>query len=245
MKLPRRKILQLAAGAAALPAMSRIARAEAYPTRPVRLIVGYAPGGGNDILARLMSQWLSERLGQPFVVENRPGAATNIATEVVVKSLPDGYTLLLTSTASAINATLYDRLNFNFVRDISAIGTIMRGGWVMEVNPSVPAKTVPEFIAFAKANPGKSNFASSGTGAPDHMSGELFKMMAGGSFPVSRNGASDDRFAWWTSAGHVCQFVRLYRVHKDQQAAPARSDDRDAFGGTAGHPNHRRILARL
>jgi tripartite-type tricarboxylate transporter receptor subunit TctC len=143
----------------------------------------YAAGGGNEILARLIGRWLSDRLGQPFIVENRPGAASNIATEAVVKLAPDGYTLLLTSTANAIAATFYERLNFNFVRDIVGIAMIMQGGWVMVVNPSVPAKSVPEFIAFAKANHGKNNFASSGTGAPDHMSGELFKMMAGVDMP--------------------------------------------------------------
>jgi tripartite-type tricarboxylate transporter receptor subunit TctC len=179
MKLPRRQFLHLAASAAALPAASRIASAQSYPTRPVRWIVGYAPGGGNDILARMMSQWLSERLGQPFIIENRPGASTNIATEAAVKAPPDGYTLLLTSASGAINATLYEKLNFNFIRDVAPIASIMRGPYVMEVNPLVPAKTVPEFIAYAKANPGKINMASSGTGAPDHMSGELFKMMTG------------------------------------------------------------------
>jgi tripartite-type tricarboxylate transporter receptor subunit TctC len=179
MKLPRRQFLHLAASAAALPAASRIASAQSYPTRPVRWIVGYAPGGGNDILARMMSQWLSERLGQPFIIENRPGASTNIATEAAVKAPPDGDTLLLTSASGAINATLYEKLNFNFIRDVAPIASIMRGPYVMEVNPLVPAKTVPEFIAYAKANPGKINMASSGTGAPDHMSGELFKMMTG------------------------------------------------------------------
>jgi tripartite-type tricarboxylate transporter receptor subunit TctC len=177
MEFPRRRFLQLAAGAV-VPAMSH-AWAQAYPSRPVRVIVGFAAGGGNDILARMMGQWLSERLGQPFIIENRPGASTNIATEAVVKASPDGYTLLLTSTSGAINATLYEKLNFNFIRDIAPVASIMRGPYVMEVNPLVPAKTVPEFIAYAKANPGKINLASSGTGAPDHMSGELFKMMTG------------------------------------------------------------------
>src|SRR5262245_6838933 len=179
MRLPRRKFLHLAAGAAALPIASRIASAQGYPTRPVRLIVGYAPGGGVDIVARLISQWLSERLGQSFVVENRPGAATNIATEAVVRAPADGYTLLLADAAAAINATLYDKLNFNFIRDIAPVAGIIRVANVMEVNPSFPAKTVPEFIAYAKANPGRINFASGGNGAPPHVSGELFKMMTG------------------------------------------------------------------
>jgi tripartite-type tricarboxylate transporter receptor subunit TctC len=179
MKLPRRKFLHLAAAAAALPAMSRIARAQAYPTRPVRIVVGYAAGGGNDILVRLMGQWLSERLGQSFMIENRPGAATNIATEMVVKAPPDGHTLLLTTNAGPINATLYENLSFNFIRDIAPVAAIMDGPFVIGVSPSFPAKTLPEFIAHAKANPGKINMGSSGIGAPDHMSCELFKMMTG------------------------------------------------------------------
>jgi len=179
MKLPRRKVLHLAAGAAALPAVSRIARAQAYPTRPVRIIVGFAAGGAADITARLMGQWLSERLGQPFIVENRPGAATNIAAEAVVKSAPDGYTLLLFGSSSTINATLYHKLPFNLVRDIAPVAGTNRVPFVMEVNPSVPAKSVPEFIAYAKANPGKLTMASGGTGSATHVSGELFKMMTG------------------------------------------------------------------
>ena len=175
----RRQFLHLAAGAAALPAVSRIARAQTYPTRPVRIIVGFPPGGAADIAARLMGQWLSERLGQPFVIENRPGAGSNIATEAVVRAPADGYTLLLVSTSNAINATLYDKLNFNFIRDIAPVAGIIRVPHVMEVNPSVPAKTVPEFIAYAKANPGKINMASAGIGAAPHVSGELFKMMTG------------------------------------------------------------------
>ena len=164
MKLPRRQFLHLAAGAAALPALSRIARAQAYPSRPVRMIVGFAAGGATDIIARLMGQWLSERLGQPFVIENRPGAGSNIGTEAVVRAPPDGYTLLLVGTANTINATLYDKLNFNFIRDIAPVAGICRVPNVMEVHPSVPAKTVPEFIAYAKANPGKINMASAGSG---------------------------------------------------------------------------------
>jgi tripartite-type tricarboxylate transporter receptor subunit TctC len=179
MKLPRRKFLHLAAGAAALPALSRIARADTYPSRPVRMIVGFPPGGGNDIVARLMGQWLSERLGQPVIIENRPGAATNIATETVVRAPPDGYMLLFVPPTSAINATLYEKLNFNFLRDIAPVAGIIRIPNVMVVNPSFPAKTGPEFIAYAKANPGKINFASPGIGTTVHLSGELFKMMTG------------------------------------------------------------------
>jgi tripartite-type tricarboxylate transporter receptor subunit TctC len=179
MKLFRRQFLHLAAGAAALPVVSRNARAQTYPTRPVRLIIGYPPGGSADMTARLMGQWLSERLGQTFVIESRPGAATNIATEAVVHAPPDGYTLLLVAPANAINVTLYEKLNYNFIRDIAPVAGLIRFPNVMEVNPSVPAKTVPEFIAYAKANPGKLNMASSGNGSTIHVSGELFKMMTG------------------------------------------------------------------
>jgi tripartite-type tricarboxylate transporter receptor subunit TctC len=179
MKLPRRKFLHLAASAVALPALSPIARAQTYPTRPVRLTVGFPAGGVADILARLMGQWLSERLGQPFVIENRPGAGGNIATEVVVRAPADGYTLLLVDPPNAINATLYDNLSFNFIRDIAPIAGIARSANVMDVNALFPAKTVPEFIAYAKANPGKINMASGGNGTTTHVAGELFKMMAG------------------------------------------------------------------
>ena len=179
MKLPRRRFLQLAAGAAALPAVSRVAKAQAYPARPVRIVVGFAAGGGGDITARLIGQWLSERLGQPFVIENRPGAGTNIGTETVVRAPPDGYTLLYVNTANVINATLYEKLNFNFMRDIAPVAGISRAPLGMEVHPSFPAKTVPEFIAYAKANPGKLTMASGGNGSPAHVAGELFKMMAG------------------------------------------------------------------
>ena len=179
MKLPRRQFLHLAVGAAALPSVSRVARAQAYPTRPVRIIVSFPAGSSGDIIARLMGQWLSERLGQPFVTENRPGAGANIGTEAVVRAPPDGYTLLLVASANAINATLYDKLDFNFIRDIAPVATIIRGPFVMVVNPSVPSRTVPEFIAYAKANPGKINFASVGNGTTPHVGGELFKMMTG------------------------------------------------------------------
>jgi len=179
MQLRRRHFLRLAAGAAVLPTVSRLASAQAYPARTVRLIIGYTPGGSADLTARLMAQWLSERLGQQFLVESRPGAGTNLATEAVVNATPDGYTLLLVAPANAINATLYEKLNHNFMRDIAPVGGINRFPNVMEVNPAVPAKTVPEFIAYAKANPGKLNMASSGAGSTIHVSGELFKMMTG------------------------------------------------------------------
>ena len=179
MKLPRRNFLHLAAGAAALPAVSRMARAQAYPTRPVRIIVGFAPGGAADIMARLIGQWLSERLGQQFVIENRPGAGGNIGTEAAVRAPADGYTLLLAHSINAINATLYEKLNFNFIQDIAPVTSFASGALVMVVNPSVPARTVPEFIAYAKANPGKINMASQGVGSTGHVSGELFKMMTG------------------------------------------------------------------
>jgi tripartite-type tricarboxylate transporter receptor subunit TctC len=179
MRLPRRQFLRLAAGAAALPAVSRIARAQSYPSRPVRIIVGFAAGGSADIVARLIGPWLSERLGQSFIIENRTGAGGNIATEAVVRAPPDGYTLLLVNPANAINATLYDKLNFSFIRDIEPVAGIIRMPNVMVVNPSVPAKTRPEFIAYAKANPGKINMASAGNGTAIHVSGELFKMMTG------------------------------------------------------------------
>jgi len=179
MKLPRRTFLHLAAGAAALPVVSRVTSAQIYPSRPARIIVGYAPGGGTDFLARLMGQWLSERLGQQFVVENRPGAAGNIATEAVARAAPDGYTLLMIDPQPAINVTLFDKLNFDFIRDIAPVAGIIRMPTVVVVNPSVPAKTVPEFIAYAKANPGKLNFASPGNGTGPHLAGELFKAMTG------------------------------------------------------------------
>ena len=177
MKLPRRQFLHLAAGAAALSVLSGIARAQAYPSRPIRWVVGFVPGGATDIIARLLGQWLSERLGQSVVIENRPGAGSNIATEMVVNAPPDGYTLLLVGPTHAVNATLYPKLNYNFIRDIAPIASISREPLVMVVNPSVPSKTVAEFIAYAKANPGKLNMASSGIGTSVHVAGELFKMM--------------------------------------------------------------------
>jgi tripartite-type tricarboxylate transporter receptor subunit TctC len=179
MKLSRRKFLHLAVGVAPLPAISRIAWAQAYPSRPVRIIVGFPAGGTADITARLLGQWLSERFGQSFIIENRTGAGSNIATEAVVRATPDGYTLLLAYTGNAINATLYDKLRYNFVADIAPVASINRVALVMEVNPSLPAKTVAEFIAYAKANPGKISYGSGGIGTTSHLSAELFKMMAG------------------------------------------------------------------
>jgi tripartite-type tricarboxylate transporter receptor subunit TctC len=179
MKLSRRSLLHLSAGAVALPALSRRARAQTYPVRPIRLIIGYTPGGSADITARLTGQWLSERLGQSVIVESRPGGGTNIATEAVVRAPPDGYTLLLVAPANAINATLYDKLNFEFLRDIVPVAGIIRFPNVVDVNPSLPVKSIPELIAYAKTNPGKLNMASSGNGSTIHMSGELFKMMTG------------------------------------------------------------------
>ena len=179
MKLPRRNFLHLAAGAAALTALSRTASAQAYPTRPVRLIVPFGPAGATDITARLIGHWLSERLGQQFIIENRPGAGGNIGTEAVVRAPPDGYTLLYVTTANASNATLYDKLNFNFIHDIAPVAAIISFPYIMVVNPSVPAKTLPEFITYAKANPGKINMASPGIGSTPHVNGELFKVMTG------------------------------------------------------------------
>jgi tripartite-type tricarboxylate transporter receptor subunit TctC len=180
LKLPhRRHVLHLAAGAAALPVLSCIARAQAYPSRPVRIVVPFAAGGATDIIARLIGQWLSERLGQQFVIENRPGAGSNIGTEVVVNAPPDGYTLLLVGASSAINATLYEKLNFSFLRDITSVSGINSVPFIMAVHPSFPAKTVSEFIAYARANPGKVNMASGGNGTAGHLSGELFKLLTG------------------------------------------------------------------
>ena len=180
MKKPeRRMLLQLVANAAALAALSAVACAQTYPARPVHLAVGFAPGSGPDIIARLTAEWLSERLGQPFVVENRPGAASNIATEAVLRGAADGYTLLIVTSANTINATLYDKLNYNFIRDAAPIAGFIRVPQVLEVHPSVPVKTVPEFISYAKARPGKLNMASAGNGTVQHVAGELFKVMTG------------------------------------------------------------------
>jgi tripartite-type tricarboxylate transporter receptor subunit TctC len=179
MKLSRRSFLHLAMGAAALPALPRIARAQPYPSRPVHIVLGFPPGGSSDVIGRLMAQWLSERLGQPFVFDNRPGAGSNIGTEMVARASPDGYTLLWATSANAINATLYRNLNFDFIQNFAPVAGVFRVPNVMEVNPSVPVKTVPEFIAYAKANPGKLNFASGGMGSTSHLAAELFKFMTG------------------------------------------------------------------
>ncbi len=179
MEIPRRAFLQLVASAAALPASPPNARAQSYPTRPVRIVVGFAPGGSTDIGARVVGQWLSERLGQPFVIENRPGAGANIAAETVVRAAPDGYTLLLVSSSDTINATLYPKLSFNFLRDIAPVASMTRQPQVILANPALPARTFGELIAYAKANPGKVNVASAGNGAISHLSGELLKMMTG------------------------------------------------------------------
>jgi tripartite-type tricarboxylate transporter receptor subunit TctC len=219
MNLPRRQFLHLAAGAVALPAMSQLARAQTYPARPVRIVVGFPAGNASDIIVRLMAQSLSERLGQQFVVENRPGAGSTIGTEVVVKAPPDGYTLLMeVMTVNAINATFYANLNYNFIRDIAPVANIVSGPFVMVVNLSVPAKTLPEFIAYAKANPGKINMASAGNGTATHLFGELFKVMAGvdllhvpyrGSFlPDLLGGQVQVVF------GPISQFVELLRTGK-------------------------------
>jgi tripartite-type tricarboxylate transporter receptor subunit TctC len=179
MKLRRRQVLRLAAGAIGFPVMSRSARAHNYPTRPVHLVVGFAPGGSTDIIARLTGQWLSDRLGQPFIIENRPGAGSNIGTEAVIGSAPDGYTLLLAVTTNAINATLYEKIRFNFVQDVAAVAAIVRQPFVMVINPLIPVTTVAQFITFAKTNPGKVNMASAGNGTPHHVFGELFMALTG------------------------------------------------------------------
>jgi tripartite-type tricarboxylate transporter receptor subunit TctC len=179
MKLGRRRFLHLAAGAAALPGLSRIARAQSYPARPVRIVVGFAAGGGSDLIARVIGQWLSERLGQQFVIENRTGAGTTIATETVVRAPPDGYTLLLLNSSVTVSATFYDKLKFDVIRDIAPVASLSSEAIVMVVNPSLPTKTVPEFIAYAKANPGNINMGSPGNGTVAHLAGELFKMMTG------------------------------------------------------------------
>jgi len=222
MNLPRRQFLHLAAGVAALPTISRVAWAQAYPTRPVRFIVGFAPGGAADIMARLIGQWLSERLGQQFVVENRPGASTNIATEAVMRAKPDGYTLLWVTPANAINATLYDKLNFNFIRDIAPVASILRQPNVMVAHPSFPAKTIPEFIALAKAHPAEINMASPGIGTSQHLTGELLKMMAGidvthvpyrgGALAMTDLLGGQVQVAFVTLLGAI-EYVRLGKLH--------------------------------
>jgi tripartite-type tricarboxylate transporter receptor subunit TctC len=233
MTICRRRFLHLTTGAAAMPALSRIARADSYPSRPVHLIVFYAAGGGNDIIARLMGQWLSQRLGQSFIVENRPGGGGNLGTEYVVHAAPDGYTLLLSSTANVVNASLYNNLDFDFVRDIAPVASISYEPNIMVLNPSVPAKTIPEFIAYAKANPGKINFGSAGIGSSQHMSGELFKMMAGidmthvpfrGTAPALQNLLGGQIQLMYASMPATLEHVRSGRLVALGVTTPKRSD---------------------
>ena len=233
MKLPRRTFLHLAAGAAALPVVSRIASAKAYPSRPVRLIVGAPPGAGIDIVARLMGQWLSERLGQPFVIENRPGAGSNIATEAVVRALPDGYTLLLVTAVNVITTSLYEKLRFNLSRDIAPVAGITRVPEVMVANLSVPSRTVPEFIAYAKANPGKLTMASGGVGTPSHLAGELFKTMTGvdmlhvpyrGIAPALTDLLGGQVQVTFTTMASVIEYIRAGRLRALAVTSATRSD---------------------
>src|ERR1700738_2560340 len=222
MKLPRRQVLHLMAGAAALPAVSRVARAQTYPARPVRILVGFAAGQAIDIIVRVIAQWLSDQLGQQFVVEKRPGAGGNIATEVVVRSAADGYTLIAVGMNNTINATLYEKLSFNFIRDIAPIASILRAPQVMLVNPSVPANTVPEFITYPNANPGKINMASAGNGSPTHLSGELFKMMTGINLlhvPYRGSPAALTDLISGQGPGHVRQRGIVDRPHQGWQVA--------------------------
>jgi len=238
MKLPRRQFLHLVAGAAALPVVSRTARAQTYPPRPVRILVGFAAGQAIDIIVRVIAQWLSDQLGQQFIVENRPGAGGNIATEVVVRSAPDGYTLIAVGMNNTINATLYEKLSFNFIRDIAPIASILRAPQVMLVNPSVPANTVPEFITYAKANPGKINMASAGNGSPTHLSGELFKMTTGINLlhvPYRGSPAALTDLISGQGPGHVRQRGIVDRPHQGWQVARPGGDDRNTLGGAPGH----------
>ena len=247
MKLRRRKFLHLAAGVGALQ-VPQVVYAQGYPTRPVRLVVGFAPGGGNDITARLIGQWLSEHLGQTFVIENRPGAGTNIATEAVVHAAPDGYTILFIAPSAAINATLYEKLNFNFIRDMTPIAGIMRIPDVMVVNPSVPAKTVPEFIAYAKANPGKVNVASPGVGTSVHLSAELFKMMTGVHMVhVPYNGSAPsltDLIGGQVQVSFATMPASIGFI-RSGKAARAGGDHGNAFAGAARRADRGRVRAGL
>jgi tripartite-type tricarboxylate transporter receptor subunit TctC len=233
MKLPRRSFLHLAAGAATLPALSRLAQAQAYPARPVRIIVPLAPGGNTDIYGRLIGQWLSQRLAQAFVIENRPGANTNIGTEAVVRATADGYTLLMFSPSAATNATMYEKLSFNFMRDIAPVAGLVRAYPLMLVNPEVPARTIPEFLAFAKANPGKVSFASQGIGSPGHVAGELFKMMTGvdmvhvpyrGGAPALTDLIGGQVHALFISAGASIEYVRAGKLRALAISSATRSE---------------------
>jgi tripartite-type tricarboxylate transporter receptor subunit TctC len=233
MNICRRRFLHLTASAAAVPAVPRIAKADSYPSRPVHLIVFYAAGGGNDIIARLMGQWLSQRLGQSFVIENRPGGGGNLGTEYVVRAPADGCTLLLSSTANTVNASLYDKLDFNFVRDIAPVASISYEPNIMVVNPSVPAKAILEFIAYAKANPGKINYGSAGIGSSQHMSGELFKMMAGidmthvpfrGTAPALTSLLGGQVQVMFASMPSTLEYVRASKLRALGVTIPKRSD---------------------
>jgi tripartite-type tricarboxylate transporter receptor subunit TctC len=240
MKLPRRRFLQLAASAAGLPAVSRMARAQSYPARPVHMISSFAAGGPNDLLARLIGQWLSERLGEPFIIDNRPGAGGNIGAEVAAKAAPDGYTLLMVAPANVVNVTLYDKLEFNFMRDIAPVGGLTRVPEVMEVNPSFPAKTVPEFIAYAKVNPGKINMASGGNGSAAHVAGELFKIMTGIEMVHVAYRGLAHRPPGRSGPGHIRQRAQFDRPYPGRSAASARHHHRHAAGGAAGYPDRER-----
>ena len=231
--LHRRQFLHLAASAAALPAVSRVARAQAYPSRPVRILLGYAPGGAGDIVARLINQWLSGRFGQQFVIENRPGAAGIIATEAVVRAAPDGYTLLFFTSTEVIRTTFYDKLNFNFIRDIAPVAGVNRQPLVMLVHPSFPAKTVPEFIAYAKANPGKINMASAGNGTSTHVAGEMFKMMAGismvhvpyrGGAPAYTDLLGGQVGVYFAAAGSSVEYIRAGKLRALAVTTATRSE---------------------
>jgi tripartite-type tricarboxylate transporter receptor subunit TctC len=233
MTICRRRFLHLTTGAVAMPAISRVAWADTFPSRPVHLVVFYAAGGGNDIIARLMGQWLSQRLGQSFIIENRPGGGGNTGTEYVVHAAPDGYTLLLSSTANVVNASLYSNLDFDFVRDVAPVASISYEPNIMVVNPAVPAKTIPEFIAYAKANPGKINFGSAGIGSSQHMSGELFKMMAGidmthipfrGTAPALQNLLGGQIQLMYASMPATLEHVRSGRLVALGVTTPKRSD---------------------
>jgi tripartite-type tricarboxylate transporter receptor subunit TctC len=233
MNLPRRQFFRLVAGAFAAPAIARDALAGAYPSRPVRLLSGFAPAGGNDIIARLMAQWLTERLGQTFIVENRPGAGTNIAAEAVINSPPDGHVLFVTNLSNAINATLYDKLNFNFMRDMLPVAGIAQAPSAFAINSSFPAKTVPEFIALAKANPGRINMGSAGVGSTGHLAGELFKMMAGvnlihvpyrGNAPALTDLIAGQIEVLFPSLGSSIEYVKTGKLHALAVTGATRSD---------------------
>jgi tripartite-type tricarboxylate transporter receptor subunit TctC len=233
MTIPRRRFLHLAAGAVASPGAARVAWADAYPSRPVRLLVGFTPAGGNDIIARLIGQWLTERLGQTFVIENRPGAGTNIAAELVINSPPDGYTLFVTNLSNAINATLYEKLNFDFTRDMLPVAGIAQAPAVLAINASVPARTVTEFIAYAKAHPGRINMGSAGIGSTGHLAGELFKMMAGidmthvpyrGNAPALTDLIAGQIEVLFPSLGSSIEYVKAGRLRALAVTSATRSD---------------------